>query len=90
MMRKGYPTERGPLPPGIKLDENVYVTMRDGVKIAVDVYRPEAEGRYPGNPVDVAIHKRDTAAATCVNALVLKPAPPTSLFPRDMSMSLPK
>ncbi len=41
------PTVRGPLAPGIKLDENVYVTMRDGVKIAVDVYRPEAEGRYP-------------------------------------------
>ena len=34
--------------PGIKLDENVYVTMRDGIKIAVDVYRPETEGRYPG------------------------------------------
>ncbi len=38
---------RPPLPPGMKLDENVYVTMRDGIKIAVDVYRPEAEGRYP-------------------------------------------
>ena len=46
-MEKGYPTVRGPLPPGVKLDENVYVTMRDGVKIAVDVYYPEAEGRYP-------------------------------------------
>lgn len=48
MMKKGYPTERGPLPSGMKLDENIYVTMRDGVKIAVDVYRPEAKGRYPG------------------------------------------
>jgi uncharacterized protein len=45
---KGYPPPRGPLPPGIKLEENVLVTMRDGIKIAVDVYRPEAEGRYPG------------------------------------------
>jgi len=34
-------------PPGVKVDENVYVTMRDGVKIAVDVYLPEKEGRYP-------------------------------------------
>lgn len=34
-------------PKGVKLEENVYVTMRDGVKIAVDVYLPETEGRYP-------------------------------------------
>ncbi len=47
-MGKSQHTVRGPLPSGVKLDENVYVTMRDGVKIAVDVYRPEAEGHYPG------------------------------------------
>ena len=46
-MKRHLSTVRGPLPKGIKLDENVYVTMRDGVRIAVDVYRPEAEGRYP-------------------------------------------
>jgi predicted acyl esterase len=42
------PIVRPELPPGVKLDANVYVKMRDGIKIAVDVYRPEAEGRYPG------------------------------------------
>lgn len=42
---KGFPVVRGPLPPGVKLDENVYVTMRDGIKLGVDIYRPEAEGR---------------------------------------------
>ena len=26
---------------------DVYVPMRDGVKLAVDIYRPEKEGRYP-------------------------------------------
>jgi predicted acyl esterase len=40
-------TVRAPLPPGVKLDENIYVTMRDGIKIAVDVFRPETKGRYP-------------------------------------------
>jgi predicted acyl esterase len=40
-------TVRGPLVPGIKLDENVYVAMRDGIKLAVDIYRPEKEGVYP-------------------------------------------
>ena len=46
-MNARYPIPRGPLPGGIRLEENVHVTMRDGVKISVDIYRPEAEGRYP-------------------------------------------
>ncbi len=47
-MAKSYPDKvRGPLPEGIVLDENVYVTMRDGVKIAIDIYSPKTEGRYP-------------------------------------------
>lgn len=47
-MSSTYPIVRPELPPGIKLDANVYVKMRDEVRIAVDVYRPEQEGRYPG------------------------------------------
>jgi len=46
-MKEGYAISRVPLPPGIKLEENVYITMRDGVKLAVDVYKPEKEGYYP-------------------------------------------
>jgi predicted acyl esterase len=46
-MKARYPIPRGPLPAGIRLEENVYVAMRDGVKIAVDIYRPEKEGKYP-------------------------------------------
>lgn len=42
-----YPVKRAPLPPRVQLEENVYVKMRDGVKVAVDVYRPKALGRYP-------------------------------------------
>jgi uncharacterized protein len=33
--------------PGIKVNANVYVTMRDGVRLAVDVYLPEQDGKYP-------------------------------------------
>jgi predicted acyl esterase len=47
-MGNSYPTVRGPLPSRVKLDENIYVTMRDGAKIAIDVYGPEADGPYPG------------------------------------------
>ncbi len=46
-MNKELPKVTPLLPPGIKLEENVYVTMRDGIKIAADIYRPEKEGRYP-------------------------------------------
>ncbi len=31
----------------VKTDKNVYVEMRDGVRVAVDVYRPDAEGKFP-------------------------------------------
>ncbi len=42
-----YPIVRPSLPSGIELDENVYVTMRDGIRLVVDIYRPKAEGTYP-------------------------------------------
>ncbi len=29
------------------LDQDVWVTMRDGVRLCVDVYRPKAAGRFP-------------------------------------------
>lgn len=31
----------------IKLEENVWVTMRDGVRLCVDVYRPDGDGKFP-------------------------------------------
>lgn len=34
-------------PKGAVRDANVYVAMRDGVRLAVDLYRPEKQGRYP-------------------------------------------
>jgi predicted acyl esterase len=30
------------------IEENVMVTARDGIKLAVDVYRPDAPGKFPG------------------------------------------
>jgi putative CocE/NonD family hydrolase len=37
----------GDLGPDATLDRDVMVTMRDGVRIACDVYRPVAAGQYP-------------------------------------------
>ncbi len=31
----------------VHMDKAVMVAMRDGVKLAVDIYRPEAEGKFP-------------------------------------------
>ena len=36
-----------PVPPGIVREVDVPVAMRDGIKLYVNVYRPEGEGRYP-------------------------------------------
>ena len=29
------------------VDKDVYVSMRDGVRICIDIYRPDKDGRYP-------------------------------------------
>ncbi len=31
----------------VVLEENVWVKMRDGIRLAVDIYRPHAQGRFP-------------------------------------------
>ena len=31
----------------VKTEKDIFVTMRDGVRLASDVYRPDAEGRFP-------------------------------------------
>jgi predicted acyl esterase len=60
MMRK---IARPPLSPGIRLQENVYFTMRDGIKIATDVYLPEAEGKYPAI-LSLAPYRKESAAGS--------------------------
>src|ERR1051326_1413976 len=37
-----------PIPAGVKFEKNVLVAMRDGVRLAADVYRPDRAG--PGMP----------------------------------------
>ncbi len=32
---------------GVKVEKDVWVTMRDGVRVAVDIYRPDAPGKFP-------------------------------------------
>src|SRR3989304_554696 len=40
--------ERGAgLQDGFKEEKNLLVAMRDGVRLAADIYRPDGEGRFP-------------------------------------------
>jgi predicted acyl esterase len=31
----------------VKVEKDVYITMRDGVRLAADIFRPNAEGKFP-------------------------------------------
>ncbi|MFX0203877.1 MAG: CocE/NonD family hydrolase [Candidatus Hodarchaeota archaeon] len=50
----------------VKVEKNVYVEMRDGVRVTVDIYRPDAEGKFPalfstsGYPKEINFEAGDT------------------------------
>ncbi len=44
--------------PGVVLDQNVYIEMRDNTRIAADVFRPEKAGRYPAL-LSAAVYTKD-------------------------------
>ncbi len=41
------PTKISPLPAGIRVEKDVLVPMRDGIRLSVNMYRPETDGQYP-------------------------------------------
>ena len=46
----GYlPYEIIPTPAGIRIEKDVMVAMRDGTKLASNVYRPEKPGKFPSH-----------------------------------------
>ena len=32
---------------GVIVEKDVYIQMRDGIKVCVDIYRPDGQGRFP-------------------------------------------
>ena len=49
MVPEGFPFDKLSQPKyKVKVEKDVFIEMRDGVHVAVDVYRPDAEGRVPG------------------------------------------
>jgi putative CocE/NonD family hydrolase len=48
ILPEGFPLQRLSQPGySVKVEKDVYVTMRDGVRVAADIYRPDAPGRFP-------------------------------------------
>ena len=48
MIPEGFPFDKLSQPQyKVKVEKDVFIEMRDGVHVAVDVYRPDAEGQFP-------------------------------------------
>lgn len=54
-------------------ERDLIVTMRDGVKLAIDVYRPDAESRYPVLYA-AALHNKDLQGPDIADVLPPQPA----------------
>jgi predicted acyl esterase len=59
----------------IKIERNVFVKMRDGVRLAVDIYRPDAPGRFPAL---LSITPYGKEVQSSLIAPIPPPQPPTS------------
>ena len=48
MLSKGFPEDKLSQPKyKMIVEKDVFVTMRDGIKVAVDIFRPDAPGKFP-------------------------------------------
>lgn len=48
ILRSDFPADRLSKPEyKVKVEKDVYVEMRDGVRVCVDIYRPDAPGKFP-------------------------------------------
>jgi predicted acyl esterase len=54
-------------------ERDVYVAMRDGTRLAVDVYRPDAPGKYPVLYAS-ALHNKDIQGPDIADILPPQPA----------------
>lgn len=58
MMKDNIPVSE-PIYDKMIVEKDVMVTARDGVKLAVDVYRPDAEGKFP-TLFTISVYGKDT------------------------------
>ena len=67
------PYDRPPEYSRMVVERDVMVPMRDGVKVAVDIHRPDAPGRFPAL-FAIAIHNKDLQTADFAAAVPPQPA----------------
>ena len=65
--------DRAPTYPGLIAEKDVLVPMRDGVKIAVDVFRPDTTEKLPAL-LALAIHNKDLQGPDLARAGGTQPA----------------
>jgi putative CocE/NonD family hydrolase len=65
--------ERAPTHSGMIAEKDVMVPMRDGVKIAVDIYRPDTTDKLPAL-LAVSIHNKDIQGPELAQASLTQPA----------------
>src|SRR5262249_693038 len=65
--------DRPPSYSGLTADKDVMVPMRDGVRIAVDIYRPQTTERLPAL-LAFSIHNKDLQAPELGDAMLAQPA----------------
>jgi putative CocE/NonD family hydrolase len=65
--------DRPPTYAGMIKERDVYVPMRDGVRLCVDVYRPDAPGKFPAL-LAFAIYNKDFQGPEMAEALPPQPA----------------
>ena len=72
-MRSSNSKASQPLYEKMKQDRDVMVPMRDGVHVCVDIYRPEASGKFPAI-LAFAVHNKDLQTPDIAEAIPPQPA----------------
>ena len=57
----------------MKQERDVLVPMRDGIHVCVDIYRPEASGKFPAI-LAFAVHNKDLQTPDIAEAIPPQPA----------------
>jgi putative CocE/NonD family hydrolase len=65
--------DRAPTYSGMIADKDVMVPMRDGIRVAVDVYRPDTRDKLPAL-LSLAIHNKDLQSPEMAEAGLTQPA----------------
>jgi len=65
--------DRDPIFEKFIIEKDVMIPMRDGVKLAADIYRPDSPGRFPAL-LSIAVYNKDLQSMDYVNTLPPQPA----------------